>query len=141
MTTRCGFSISPISGIPYPEFTRLAVEIEDAGFAGVFIPEASNDALMCSYAVATVTKRIAIGTWIVNIYLRDPALCAAAAEMVQDASDGRFILGLGVSHRPAMEARGIEMGNARERLRHDTTVIRATLRGETSMFGMKFRQP
>src|ERR1700687_4252898 len=138
---RCGLSLSPMSGIPHPEFLQLARELEDAGFSGIFIPEANNDALMCSYAVAGVTKRVAIGTWIVNIYLREPTLCAAAAEMVQDASDGRFILGLGVSHRPALEARGIDMGNARERLRRDTKVIRATFAGETAMFGMKFRQP
>jgi 5,10-methylenetetrahydromethanopterin reductase len=130
-----------MSGIAYPEFLQLAREVEDAGFSGIFIPEANNDALMCSYAVAGVTKRVAIGTWIVNIYLREPTLCAAAAEMVQDASDGRFILGLGVSHRPAMEARGIQMGNARERLHRDTTMIRATMSGETTMFGMKFRKP
>jgi alkanesulfonate monooxygenase SsuD/methylene tetrahydromethanopterin reductase-like flavin-dependent oxidoreductase (luciferase family) len=61
--------------------------------------------------------------------------------MVQEAAGGRFILGLGVSHRPALEARGIEMGNARERLRRDTNLIRKTLNGETEMFGMKFRQP
>ncbi|MGH7985301.1 MAG: LLM class flavin-dependent oxidoreductase [Candidatus Binataceae bacterium] len=138
---RCGFTLSPMSGIPHPEFLQLAREIEDAGFDGVFIPEANNDALMCSYAVARVTRRVAIGSWIVNIYLREPTLCAAAAEMVQDAAEGRFILGLGVSHRPALEVRGIEMGNARERLRRDTTIIRQTLGGETAMFGMKFRQP
>jgi 5,10-methylenetetrahydromethanopterin reductase len=138
---KCGFSLSPMSGIPYPEFLQLAREVEDAGFSGIFIPEANNDGLMCSYAVAGTTKRVDIGTWIVNIYLREPTLCAAAAEMVQDASNGRFILGLGVSHRPALEARGIDMGNARDRLRRDTEIIRATLGGETSMFGMKFRQP
>jgi alkanesulfonate monooxygenase SsuD/methylene tetrahydromethanopterin reductase-like flavin-dependent oxidoreductase (luciferase family) len=138
---QCAFSLSPMSGIPHPEFLQLAREVEVAGFNGIFIPEANNDALICSYAVAGVTKRVKIGTWIVNIYLREPTLCAAAAEMVQDAADGRFILGLGVSHRPALEARGIEMGNARARLRHDTMIIRATLAGETSMFGMKFRQP
>ena len=138
---KCGFSLSPMSGIPYPEFLQLAREVENAGFSGIFIPEANNDGLMCSYAVAGVTKRVEIGTWIVNIYLREPTLCAAAAEMVQDAADGRFILGLGVSHRPALEARGIDMGNARDRLRRDTKIIRDTLGGETSMFGMKFRQP
>src|SRR5271170_8479670 len=122
-------------------FVQLARETEDAGFGGVYIPEAVNDALMCSLAATNATKRIDIATWIVNIYLRDPALCAIAAEMVQDAAQGRFILGLGVSHRPALEARGIEMGNARDRLRNDTSVIRATLAGETSMFGMKFRKP
>src|ERR1700730_6764946 len=136
-----GLALSPMFGNPYREFIQLAREVEDAGFSGVFIPEANNDSLMCSYAVAGVTKRVEVATWIVNIYLREPTLCAAAAEMVQDASDGRFILGLGVSHRPALEARGIDMGNARDRLRLDPKVIRATLGGETAMFGMKFRQP
>jgi alkanesulfonate monooxygenase SsuD/methylene tetrahydromethanopterin reductase-like flavin-dependent oxidoreductase (luciferase family) len=122
-------------------FVQLAQETEDAGFSGVFIPEAVNDALMCSLSVANATRRIAIGTWIVNIYLREPALCAIAAEMVQAAAQGRFILGLGVSHRPALEARGIEMGNARERLRHDADLIRKAFRGELEMFGMKFPTP
>jgi alkanesulfonate monooxygenase SsuD/methylene tetrahydromethanopterin reductase-like flavin-dependent oxidoreductase (luciferase family) len=74
----------------------------------------------------------------VNIYLREPALCAIAAEMVQEAANGRFILGLGVSHRPALEARGIEMGNARDRLRRDAEMIRKAFRGELEMFGTKF---
>jgi len=122
-------------------FVQLARETEDAGFGGVYIPEAVNDALMCSLAVANATKRIDIATWIVNIYLRDPALCAIAAEMVQDAAQGRFVLGLGVSHRPALEARGIEMGNARDRLRNDTDIIRKAFNGELSMFGTKFPKP
>jgi alkanesulfonate monooxygenase SsuD/methylene tetrahydromethanopterin reductase-like flavin-dependent oxidoreductase (luciferase family) len=137
----CGVSISPFSGIGYGDLVQLAREAEQAGYSGVYVPEASNDALMCCYAIARDTSRIQIGTWIVNIYLREPTLCAAATEMVQDAADGRFILGLGVSHRPALEARGIEMGNARDRLRRDTDIIRKTLAGETMMFGMKFRQP
>ena len=135
-----GFSLSPMSGIPYAEFVKLAREAEDAGFAGVFIPEANNDALIARTPSPGDQAR-PIGTWIVNIYLREPTLCAAATEMVQDAADGRFILGLGVSHRPALEARGIEMGNARDRLRRDTIVLRKAFNGEIDMFGMKFRQP
>jgi len=130
-----------MSGIPYSDFVQLARETEDAGYGGVFIPEANNDALMCSLSVANATKRITIATWIVNIYLREPSLCAAASEMVQDAAGGRFVLGLGVSHRPALEARGIEMGNARDRLRRDTKVIRDAFNGKLDMFGMKFRAP
>jgi alkanesulfonate monooxygenase SsuD/methylene tetrahydromethanopterin reductase-like flavin-dependent oxidoreductase (luciferase family) len=136
-----GVTISPMSGIPYSDFVQLARETEDAGFGGVFIPEANNDALMCSLSVANATKRVTIATWIVNIYLREPSLCAAASEMAQDAANGRFVLGLGVSHRPALEARGIEMGNGRERLRRDTKVIRDAFSGKLDMFGMKFRAP
>jgi alkanesulfonate monooxygenase SsuD/methylene tetrahydromethanopterin reductase-like flavin-dependent oxidoreductase (luciferase family) len=138
-SARTGSSDSPASG--YAGFVELARETEDVGFSGLYIPEAVNDALMCSLAVANATKRITIGTWIVNIYLREPALCAVAAEMVQEAANGRFILGLGVSHRPALEARGIEMGNARDRLRRAAEVIRKAFRGELDMFGVKFPVP
>jgi alkanesulfonate monooxygenase SsuD/methylene tetrahydromethanopterin reductase-like flavin-dependent oxidoreductase (luciferase family) len=123
------------------KFVELARETEEAGFGGVFIPEALNDALLCSLSVANATKRITVATWIVNIYLREPALCAVAAEAVQEAAQGRFVLGLGVSHRPALEARGIEMGNARIRLRHDTEIIRKAFNGELQMFGTPLPKP
>ena len=137
-----GYGIALRPAAPgFAGFVQLARETEDAGFGGVYIPEAVNDALMCSLAVAKETKRITIATWIVNIYLREPALCAISAETVQEAAQGRFILGLGVSHRPALEARGIDMGNARDRLRHDTEIIRKAFRGELEMFGTKFPTP
>ena len=130
-----GYGVTLRATVPgVSELVRLARETEDAGFSGVYIPEAVNDALMCSLAVA-------IATWIVNIYLREPGLCAIAAEMVQEAAQGRFILGLGASHRPVLEARGIEMGNARDRLRHVTEIIGKAFRGELEMFGRKFPAP
>src|SRR5258706_15280702 len=70
LTTSAGSS--PLPG--FPAFVQLARETEDAGFDGVFIPEALNDALMCSMAAASATKRINIATWIVNIFLREPVL-------------------------------------------------------------------
>jgi alkanesulfonate monooxygenase SsuD/methylene tetrahydromethanopterin reductase-like flavin-dependent oxidoreductase (luciferase family) len=137
-----GYGVTLRATVPgVSELVQLARETEDAGFSGVYIPEAVNDALMCSLAVANATKRIAVATWIVNIYLREPGLCAIAAEMVQEAAQGRFILGLGTSHRPALEARGIEMGNARDRLRHDTEIIGKAFSGELEMFGRKFPAP
>ncbi|HTT76760.1 MAG TPA: LLM class flavin-dependent oxidoreductase [Candidatus Binataceae bacterium] len=140
--TASAISLSSMSGISHSELVQLAREAEDAGMSGVYVPEATNDALLDCYGIASATKRITIGTWIVNIYLRDPWLCAAATAVVQDAAAGRFILGLGVSHRPALKARGIEMSNGRDRLRHDTEVIRKTLRGEPApVFGMRFHPP
>jgi alkanesulfonate monooxygenase SsuD/methylene tetrahydromethanopterin reductase-like flavin-dependent oxidoreductase (luciferase family) len=139
---KLGISLAPFSGIAYPEMVQLAREAEDAGLSGVFIPEAANDAMMCCYAIARGTRRIMVGTWIVNIYFREPALCAAAAEMVQTESEGRFILGLGVSHRPALESLGIQMGNGRERLKHYTAVLRKAFAGEpVGAFGRSFRKP
>jgi alkanesulfonate monooxygenase SsuD/methylene tetrahydromethanopterin reductase-like flavin-dependent oxidoreductase (luciferase family) len=137
-----GVTVAPSSGIPYQDFVQLTREVEDAGFGGVFVSESTNDALMCCYAVAKATKRVQIGTWIVNIFLRDPTLCAISAEMVQDAAGGRFILGLGVSHRPLLESRGIDMGNGRDRLKHDTVRIRKVWSGEaTAPGGRKYQLP
>src|SRR5262249_35485827 len=139
---KLGITISPFSGISYQEPAQLARESEDAGVHGVFIPEAANDAMMCCYAVARGTRRITIATWIANIYFREPALCPTAAEMIQTESDGRFILGLGVSHRPALESLGIQMGNARDRLKSYTTILRKAFAGEpVGAFGRMFKKP
>ena len=138
---RFAISISPFSGMPYGDFVALAREAEDAGFEGVFVPEGPNDVMMCCYAIAKATSRITVGSWIANVYFREPVLCAASAEMIQSESSGRFILGLGVSHRPALSGLGIEMGNPRERLRKYVEVIRKGHRGEpVSALGMRVRK-
>ena len=62
-----------------------------------------NDSLMNCQIMAQATSRIKVGTWIANIYLRHPALCAQTAIAIDDTSHGRLILGLGVSHRPIVE--------------------------------------
>lgn len=139
-----GVTIRPTATASYREFAVLAKEIEDAGAAGVFVPEAiANDALLSCLAIARETRRIKIASWIANIYLREPALCAAGAAMVQEESAGRFILGLGVSHRPALGGLGIEMGNARDKLRGYTTTIRRLLAGEplSPTFALRIRKP
>src|SRR3989442_15407402 len=54
-------------------------------------------------------RRIQVGTWIANIYLRHSYVCAQGAALIADATDGRFVLGLGVSHPPVNNALGIDM--------------------------------
>jgi 5,10-methylenetetrahydromethanopterin reductase len=117
----------------------LAREAEDAGFSGIFVSESNNDAMMCCAEMARATSRIKLVTWIVNIHFRVPITCAAAAAMVQEISGGRFVLGLGVSHRPLLESLGIEMGHGRERLRAYTVELRRLLRGEALGAGVELR--
>jgi 5,10-methylenetetrahydromethanopterin reductase len=124
---------------PYSTLGGLAREAEDAGFSGIFVSESNNDAMMCCAEMARATSRIRLVTWIVNIHFRVPVTCAAAAAMVQELSGGRFVLGLGVSHRPLLEALGIEMGNGRERLRAYTMEVRRLLRGEALSAGVELR--
>jgi len=110
---------------------ELARAAEDAGFAGTFAAEGgTNNGLLCCFIMAQATQRVGIYTWITNIHYRLPILCAGTAMMVQDAAQGRFVLGLGVSHRPAMEAMGVQVANNRDKLRSYAQTVRQIFRGE-----------
>jgi 5,10-methylenetetrahydromethanopterin reductase len=79
------------------ELTALAVAAEDAGFDQVWV---SNDlflrsALVLAATVAARTSRIAVGIGVMNPYSVHPAELAMAAATLQEASGGRFLLGLG----------------------------------------------
>lgn len=134
--------IVPDNSISYQLFVRLAQEAEDAGFSHVFIPEGTNDSLMCAYSVARASSRIRIVTYTSNIYFREPSLLAASAEMVQDASGGRFALGLGVGHRQSQAGLGIAMDKPRAKLRDYTLRLQGHFAGKTHPdFPVSFRTP
>lgn len=134
--------IVPDNSISYQLFVTLAREAEDAGFSHVFIPEGTNDSLMCAYAVARATSRIRIITYTSNIYYREPSLLAASAEMVQDAAEGRFALGLGVGHRQSQAGLGIIMDKPRDKLRDYTLRLQGHFAGKTHPdFPVSFRTP
>ena len=109
---RLGIVIANFSGLSFAELQQLAREAESAGFEAVFSPEFMNDALANCQLMAQATSKIKVGTWIANIYLRHPALCAQTAVAIDDASRGRLILGFGVSHRPIVEGSTREDGSA-----------------------------
>ncbi len=100
---RIGVVAANMSGLTFPELQDLAKSAESAGFEAIFSPEFMNDSLINCQIMAQATSRIKVGTWIANIYLRHAALCAQTAIAIDDTSQGRLILGLGVSHRPIVE--------------------------------------
>ena len=128
---RLGIVIANFSGLSFAELQQLAREAESAGFETVFSPEFMNDSLANCQLMAQATSKIKVGTWIANIYLRHPALCANTAVAVDDASRGRLVLGLGVSHRPIVE--GIlqeKMEKPRDFLRTYINVVRDVTTGK-----------
>ena len=79
---------------------------EDAGYAGVWCAEAgSRDPFLRLAIVATQTRRLRFGTSIALAFPRSPMLLATTAWDLADASDGRFILGLGSQVKGHMERR------------------------------------
>ncbi len=128
---RLGIVAARPSEVSFVELRELAREAESAGVEAVFSPEFMNDALSNCHVMAQATARIKVGTWIANIYLRHPALCAQTAVAIDDTSKGRLILGLGVSHRPLVEDIYKEkMDRPREFLREYITTIRDITTGK-----------
>jgi alkanesulfonate monooxygenase SsuD/methylene tetrahydromethanopterin reductase-like flavin-dependent oxidoreductase (luciferase family) len=90
-----------------------------------------NDALANCQLVTQVTTRLKAATWVANIYLRHPVLCAQSTIAVDYTSRGRLILGLGVSHRPIVEGVYQEkMERPRDALRQYVTTVRQVLAGQ-----------
>ena len=100
MPERLGLGLIPGTGWRADEIRTIAREAEEAGFDAIFSAEVNNDALATAQLMGEATQRIKVGTWVANIYLRHPYLCAKSAALIADATGGRMVLGLGVSHQP-----------------------------------------
>jgi probable F420-dependent oxidoreductase len=83
---------------------EAAQRIESLGYSAFWIPEAVGRHPFAHAAwLLARTERLIVATGIANIYARDAAATAAAQKTLAEQSGGRFLLGLGVSHRPMVE--------------------------------------
>ena len=126
---RLALAIIPGAGWSAEDIKIVAREAEQEGFDAIFTTEVNNDALATAQLMGTATERITVGTWIANIYLRHSYVCAKGAALIADATGGRFILGLGVSHQPVNTALGISMANPAQDLRNYVVEVRNWLTG------------
>ncbi len=90
------------------EARAAAREVERLGFGSLWIPESptGKEVLTLAAHVLDATERLIVGTGIATIWARDPVAAMCGAANLSEASDSRFILGLGVSHGPIVERRG-----------------------------------
>ncbi len=88
---------------------ELATEIEKRGFTGIYGPSLGDSLALCE-ALAFATNEIKFGTSIMPIYFRDVVDFAQTTSFIHEVSGGRFRFGIGVSHAPALQARGISAG-------------------------------
>jgi probable F420-dependent oxidoreductase len=84
-----------------PESAQFAQTVEKAGYKALWIPEAvGREPFAHAAFLLDHTERLAIATGIANIWARDAITMAAASKTVAELSGGRFVLGIGVSHKP-----------------------------------------
>ena len=86
---------------------RLAQEVESLGFRALWIPESLGSKEVFAHAglLLAATKTLIVASGIANIWARDPVAMANGARTLQEAYADRFLCGIGVSHKPTIDAR------------------------------------
>ena len=100
-------SSSDLNFVPAPQAREVVAEIEELGYAALWFGEAlGREAFTNASMFLSATSRLMVATGIANIFVRDAWATNAAAKTLAGAFPERFVLGLGVSHRPMVEMRG-----------------------------------
>jgi probable F420-dependent oxidoreductase len=88
----------PLPNLPLAEHAEHAKRAEAAGYTDLWSGETQGpDGFTPLALAATWTERPRLGTGVVGVFTRGPALLAQQAAALADASGGRFALGIGAS--------------------------------------------
>ena len=101
----------------WPEINEMARRAEAIGFDTIWTPDellwrAEDgpprgvwEGIAMAGAVAAVTSKTKVGTWVMSALHRNPGIIAKAAETLDEISGGRFVFGLGAGHEWPGQAR------------------------------------
>jgi len=128
-----------------PAVVERVLEAERLGFDSCWTSEAyGSDAVTPLAWVGALTRRIRLGTAVMQAPARTPAMCAMTAMTLDALSGGRFALGLGPSGPQVVEGwHGLPYGPGLARLREYVAIVRAILRREAPLefHGRHFELP
>jgi len=123
------------------EWIAKARKIEDLGYSSLMVPDHLNERVApipALISAAEATKRILVGTYVLNNDLRHPVVVAREAAAIDLLTDGRFQLGLGAGWNKAeydQAGLAFDRGSIRvERLAEAVVIIRRLLVGEQVTF-------
>ena len=138
--SRIGVAFS--GGLTATEIAACAERAEALGYESAWVAEGhGGDQFAILAACALRTRRIRLGTAISSVFVRTAPTIAMAAATVDELSGGRFVLGLGSSHRVQVgPEHGVEYARPLERVRDTVAIVRTLLReGEVSHAGETVR--
>ncbi|MBI3091198.1 MAG: LLM class flavin-dependent oxidoreductase [Candidatus Tectomicrobia bacterium] len=132
MTLPMGVTISDHYEMTIQDMVEYAQLAEELGYDGFWLTEDNTkDAFVVLGVIAGQTKRIRLGTGIVNIYSRTPTTLALSASTVANAAKGRFFLALGTGGVGFMtRGHGIKIEKPLQRMREYVSIIRRLIAGE-----------
>lgn len=139
----------------FQEIRALALQAEDAGFDSVWVydhllyrfPEREtvgvHECWSILAALADATERVELGTLVMPVSWRNPALLAKMAATVEEISNGRLILGLGTGfHQPEFDAFGYPYDHLASRFEEGIQIITSLLReGKVDFHGEYYSAP
>ncbi len=113
-------------------FAELVRAADRCGYTDAWSFESNTtDAFAPLAAIAMLSDRLRLGTAIVPVFTRPPALIAMSAATLNQLSNGRFVLGLGVSTPTIVESwMGVPFEKPHTRVRETVAAIRAMMKGE-----------
>lgn len=142
---KIGVNIGYWSGGPPPQAAEIVAEADRLGLDSVWTAEAYGSDVLTPLAWwGAGTKQIRLGTAIAQMSAREPAAAAMAAISMDHLSEGRFILGLGVSGPQVVEGwYGKPFARPLARTREYISIIRQILarEGPVTFEGEQYRLP
>jgi probable F420-dependent oxidoreductase len=126
---RWGLTV-PFPGVPLADHPRLYRQAEALGYDDLWSGETPNgsDGFTPLAIAAPVTEHMRLVTGIVNPYTRGIAVLAQTAAAIQEASGGRFVLGLGASSDVTVERfNGLAFERPLSRVREAVAALRPVL--------------
>jgi probable F420-dependent oxidoreductase len=122
----------PLTGVPLPAHADLVRALPGFGYTDVWSAETNGTDAFVPLALASVWEpTLRLGTAIVPVFTRGPALIAMSAAALAAAAPGRFVLGLGASS-PVIVGNwnGLDFDEPYRRTRDVLRVVKAALAGE-----------
>lgn len=123
-----------------PSSIEFAKYAEEKGFEAVWQAESrlARVATIPLAAMAAVTKRIKLGTGVINNLTRNVALCAATFSTMDQMAPGRFICGLGAWWEPLASKVGTPRKKPLKLMKEYITVMKKLLNMETVTYNGEF---
>ncbi|MFP5388113.1 MAG: LLM class flavin-dependent oxidoreductase, partial [Thermoleophilia bacterium] len=136
--TRWGLTL-PLPGLSLAAHEELVKRAEAAGYTDFWSGETNGPDGFTPLALSAAwTERARLGTGIVGVFQRGPALLAQEAAALAGASDGRFVLGIGSSSDRIVEGwNGIPFERPLAKVRETLDFLDAALAGERTASGFK----